>query len=75
MSGHFAILLRSTAQVLLADHDVYITDWHNARDIGLQHGPFEFDDFIDHVITFSRYSGQVPMLLECASLASRCSQL
>src|SRR6202045_651942 len=52
MSGHFATLLRSTAKVLLADHDVYITDWHNARDIGLQHGPFDFDDFIDNVITF-----------------------
>ena len=57
MSGHFATLLRSTAQVLLADHDVYITDWHNARDIGLQHGPFEVDDFIDHVITFLQVLG------------------
>jgi poly(3-hydroxybutyrate) depolymerase len=57
MSGHFATLLRSTAQVLLADHDVYITDWHNARDIGLQHGPFDFDDFIDHVITFLQVLG------------------
>jgi poly(3-hydroxybutyrate) depolymerase len=57
MSGHFATLLRSTAQVLLADHDVYITDWHNARDIELQHGPFEFDDFIDHVITFLQVLG------------------
>jgi poly(3-hydroxybutyrate) depolymerase len=57
MSGHFATLLRGTAEVLLADHDVYITDWHNARDIGLQHGPFEFDDFIDHVITFLQVLG------------------
>jgi poly(3-hydroxybutyrate) depolymerase len=74
MSGPFATLLRSTAQVLLADHDVYITDWYNARDIGLQHGPFDFDDFIDHVITFLQVLGRVPMLLGCASLASRCSQ-
>ncbi len=57
MSGHFATLLRGTAEVLLADHDVYITDWHNARDIGLQHGPFEFDDFIDHIITFLQVLG------------------
>ena len=57
MSGHFATLLRGTAQTLLADHDVYITDWHNARDIGLQHGPFDFDDFIDHVITFLQVLG------------------
>jgi poly(3-hydroxybutyrate) depolymerase len=57
MSGHFATLLRGTAQTLLADHDVYITDWHNARDIGLQHGLFEFDDFIDHIITFLQVLG------------------
>jgi hypothetical protein len=40
MSGHFATLLRGTAQTLPADHDVYITDWHNARGIGLRHGEF-----------------------------------
>jgi poly(3-hydroxybutyrate) depolymerase len=57
MSGHFATLLRGTAQTLLADHDVYITDWHNARDIGLQHGRFDFDDFVDHVITFLQVLG------------------
>jgi poly(3-hydroxybutyrate) depolymerase len=57
MSGHFATLLRSTAQTLLADHDVYITDWHNARDIGLRHGEFGFDEFIDHVITFLQVLG------------------
>jgi polyhydroxyalkanoate depolymerase len=57
MSGHFATLLRGTAQTLLADHDVYITDWHNARDIGLRHGEFGFDDFIDHVITFLQVLG------------------
>jgi poly(3-hydroxybutyrate) depolymerase len=57
MSGHFATLLRGTAQTLLADHDVYITDWHNARDIGLQHGRFDFDDFVDHVVTFLQVLG------------------
>ena len=57
MSGHFATLLRGTAETLLADHDVYITDWHNARDVGLQHGRFDFDDFIDHVITFLEVLG------------------
>ncbi len=57
MSGHFATLLRGTAQTLLVDHDVYITDWHNARDIGLQHGRFDFDDFVDHVITFLQVLG------------------
>jgi hypothetical protein len=57
MSGHFATLLRGTAQTLLADQDVYITDWHNARDIGLRHGGFGFDEFIDHVITFLQVLG------------------
>jgi poly(3-hydroxybutyrate) depolymerase len=42
MSGHFATLLRGTAQTLLVNHDVYITYWHNARDVGLQHGSFHF---------------------------------
>jgi polyhydroxyalkanoate depolymerase len=40
MSGHFATLLRGTVQTLLQDHDVYITDWHNPRDIPLDHGKF-----------------------------------
>jgi poly(3-hydroxybutyrate) depolymerase len=57
MSGHFATLLRGTAQTLLVDHDVYLTDWHNARDVGLRHGPFDFDDFIEHVITFLQVLG------------------
>jgi polyhydroxyalkanoate depolymerase len=57
MSGHFATLLRGTAQTMLAEHDVYITDWRNARDIGLRHGRFDFDDFIDHVITFLEVLG------------------
>ena len=38
LSGHFATLLRETARTLLQDHDVYITDWHNAREVSLQHG-------------------------------------
>jgi poly(3-hydroxybutyrate) depolymerase len=57
MSGHFATLLRGTTQTLLAEHDVYITDWHNARDVGLRCGSFDFDDFIDHVITFLEVIG------------------
>jgi poly(3-hydroxybutyrate) depolymerase len=52
LSGHFATLLRDTVETLLPHHDVFITDWHNARDVGLRHGGFGFDDFVDHVITF-----------------------
>jgi poly(3-hydroxybutyrate) depolymerase len=57
MSGHFATLLRGTVETLLPDHDVFITDWHNARDVGLQHGGFGFDDFVEHIITFLEVLG------------------
>lgn len=52
MSGHFATLLRNTVSTLLADHDVYITDWLNARDAPLEAGRFGFDEYVEHVMTF-----------------------
>ncbi len=52
LSGHFATLLRNTVRTLLPDHDVYITDWHNARDVSLKDGPFGFDDYVDYLIRF-----------------------
>ena len=52
MAGHFATLLRDTVRTLLPDHDVYITDWHNARDIPRSDGDFALDDYIDHIIRF-----------------------
>lgn len=52
LSGHFATLLRNTIEVLLPDNDVYVTDWHNARDVPLSAGPFGFDEYVDHVIGF-----------------------
>ena len=52
MSGHFATLLRGTVETLLADHDVYITDWHNARDIPLSDGRFDLSDYTTHLIRF-----------------------
>lgn len=52
LSGHFATLLRGTVETLLVDHDVYITDWVNARNVPLVHGRFDLDDFIDAVIAF-----------------------
>ncbi|MBB4196758.1 poly(3-hydroxybutyrate) depolymerase [Rhodoblastus sphagnicola] len=57
MSGHFATLLRSTVITLLADHDVYLTDWHNARDVSLDNGAFSFDDYVAHVIRFLEHIG------------------
>ena len=52
LSGHFATLLRDTARTLLQDHDVYITDWHNARDVGLREGAFGLDDYIEHMMRY-----------------------
>jgi poly(3-hydroxybutyrate) depolymerase len=57
LSGHFATLLRETARTLLQDHDVYITDWHNARDVSLKHGAFGLDDYIEHMISFIEVIG------------------
>jgi polyhydroxyalkanoate depolymerase len=50
LSGHFATLLRSLVRTLLPEHDVCITDWHNARDVSTAHGRFGFDDYVDHLI-------------------------
>src|SRR5437763_1837616 len=52
LSGHFATLLRSTLRTMLPEHDVYITDWHNARDVPTSQGRFGFDDYTDHLIRF-----------------------
>jgi polyhydroxyalkanoate depolymerase len=52
LSGHFATLLRATVRTMLPEHDVYITDWHNARDVGTERGRFGFDEYIGHLIRF-----------------------
>ena len=52
LSGHFATLLRGTVRTMLPEHDVYITDWHNARDVPLSAGHFGFDDYVTHLIEF-----------------------
>jgi poly(3-hydroxybutyrate) depolymerase len=52
LSGHFATLLRATVQTLLADHDVFITDWRNARDVRVDDGRFGIDEYVDHVIAW-----------------------
>jgi poly(3-hydroxybutyrate) depolymerase len=66
MSGHFATLLRNTVKTLLQDHDVYITDWHNPRDIPLGAGVFGLDDYTDHLITFlSKIGPRAHMVAIC----------
>src|ERR1700730_3399668 len=57
LSGHFATLLRGTVATALPDHDVYLTDWINARNVPLRHGRFGLDDFVDRVIDFIHFIG------------------
>jgi poly(3-hydroxybutyrate) depolymerase len=57
LSGHFPTLLRGTVEALLPDHNVYLTDWANARDVPLLHGRFGLDDFVELVIRFTRFLG------------------
>src|SRR5215475_5081971 len=63
MSGHFATLLRGTVKTLLQDHDVYITDWHNPRDIPRDRGRFGLDDYTAHLITFLGQLGPRPHMV------------
>ena len=57
MAGHFPTLLRHTAQTLLPDHDVFITDWKSGRDVPLTQGRFGTDEYIDHLMAFFRHIG------------------
>ncbi len=57
LSGHFATLLRDTVNTLLPDHDVYITDWHNARDVSLVEGRFGLDEYVEHIVRFLEFLG------------------
>jgi poly(3-hydroxybutyrate) depolymerase len=82
LSGHHASLLRDTVRTLLPDHDVYLTDWTDARLVPISHGPFHLDDYVDYVTEFVRHLGPslhvisvcqptVPVLAAVALMASR----
>ena len=82
LSGHFATLLADTVRTLLADHEVWITDWHNARDVPLAHGRFGLDEYVAEVIRFIEHLGPglhllavcqpcVPTLAAVAVMAAR----
>ncbi len=82
MSGHYATLLRGTVQAMIQEHNVYVTDWRDAREIPLAFGSFDLDDFIEHVIRMIRYIGTdthviavcqpaVPVLAAAALMAYR----
>ena len=75
LSGHFATLLRNTVRTLLADFDVYLTDWHNARDVPLDEGRFGFDEYVDDMIRVLEHLGPAcPRRSRSASRASRRSR-
>ncbi len=57
MSGHFATLLRGTVERLLPAHDVYITDWRDAKLVPLSDGKFDLNDYVDYVMDFIREIG------------------
>jgi len=82
LSGHHATLLRDTVRALLPDHDIWITDWVDARLVPISAGPFHLDDYIDYVIEFVQTLGPdvhlisvcqptVPVLAAVSLMASR----
>ncbi len=72
MAGHFATLLRNTIETLLPDHDVYLTDWTNARDVPRDAGQFGLDEYIGHMMLFLETLGPgthvVGVCQPCAAL-------
>lgn len=82
MSGHYATLLRGTVQAMIPEHDVYVTDWIDAREVPTLAGKFDLDDFIDYIIEFTQRLGPnvhimavcqpaVPCLAATAIMAQR----
>ena len=80
LSGHYATLLRGTVEAFLQDHDVYVTDWSNARQVPMLEGRFDFFDYVDHVRTMLAEIGPrahvvgvcqpgPPVLAACALMA------
>jgi polyhydroxyalkanoate depolymerase len=86
LSGHFATMLRDTVRTMLVDCDVYVTDWHNARDVPVEAGRFGLDEYVDHVLGYFEALGAgshvvavcqpcVPVLAAAAILARQKSPL
>src|SRR5262245_35479023 len=66
MSGHFATLLRGTVETVLPDHEVYITDWQDARHVPIEAGRFDLDDYIDAMAAiFSFLGGDLHVFAGC----------
>ena len=84
LSGHYATLLRGTVKSMLPEHDVYITDWCDARQVPIVRGSFDLDDCIDYLIDFMELLGKdttviavcqpsVPVLAAVARMAAEKS--
>ncbi|MEM9206811.1 MAG: polyhydroxyalkanoate depolymerase [Pseudomonadota bacterium] len=82
MSGHYATLLRGTVETMLPTHDVYITDWIDARMVPISEGTFDLDDYIDYVINMLHVMGgnthimavcqpSVPVIAAVAAMSDR----
>ena len=63
MSGHFATLLRGTVERMIPSHDVWITDWRDARDVSTSDGTFDLNDYVNYIIGFLEYLGPNTHLL------------
>jgi poly(3-hydroxybutyrate) depolymerase len=72
LAGHFATLVKPTIISMLADHDVYVADWNNARDVPVTAGEFGLDEYIDLVITFLREIGPGAHVLSVCQPAVAC---
>ena len=89
MSGHYATLLRGTVRAMLPEHEVYITDWRDARDVPVTEGVFDLDDFTDYLIDFVHTIAQggerpavmavcqpgVPMTVAASLMAARDDEM
>jgi poly(3-hydroxybutyrate) depolymerase len=77
MSGHYATLLRGTVERMLPRHDVYITDWRDAKLVPMSEGRFDLDDYIDYVIAFlehisAEHGGARPHMLAVCQPSVPC---
>lgn len=75
MSGHFATLLRGTVERMLPKHDVYITDWRDARQVPLSAGRFDLDDYIDYLSEFLDHIGPGAHMLAVCQPSVPCYAL
>ena len=66
LSGHYATLLRGTVEGLLPTHEVYLTDWVDARMVPVERGAFDLDDYVDYVVDMIRlFKGDVHVMAVC----------